>query len=110
MPVTTHKVSKTDPPKSTLANFLLGFTYRLWLKSCFTGTKVTPKQLCQYEVLGHDLMEAELHSLSVNLLLLMYSGISQDHLQLGEGREETMAGVQGEVLGPFPLPSTREYQ
>lgn len=54
-------------------------------------------------------MEAELRSLSVNLLL-MYSRISQDHLQLGEGREETMAGIQGEVLGPFPLPSTREYQ
>lgn len=71
---------------------------------------MTPKQLCHYEVLGHDLMETELHSLSVSLLLLMCSRISQDHLQLVEGREEAMAGIQGEVLGPFPLPSTREYQ
>lgn len=71
---------------------------------------MTPKQLCQYEVLGQDLMEAELQSLSVNLILLMYSRISQDHLQLGEGREEAKAEIQGEVLGPFPLPSIREYQ
>lgn len=85
MHVTTHKVSKTDPPKSTLANFSFGVYLQIMVEKLLYRHKVTPKQLCQYEVLGQDLMEAELHSLSVNLILLMYSRISQDHLQLGGG-------------------------